>query len=265
MNSENIYARTEIGETALASNPDKLPSGLLKVLSLVDGRINVAGILAQLTDVPAKKVHGALKTLLEKGYVAAAPGAVGDDLDFTNYLDSATPVPQPTPEETARAKERTLSGMRALDPSGHFVNIVSKPQTVIPPRSGDKYCALIVDGDATTSLLTARTLMLAGFTVHTAENREQFTRELGRQPLPDILLLDVMMPGLPGFELVSRLRQNPKLKSLPVVLITARAEQSDVINGLARGANGYLSKPYRPNALVESVHSVLGITPAPAA
>jgi DNA-binding response OmpR family regulator len=74
---------------------------------------------------------------------------------------------------------------------------------------------------------------------------------------PDLVILDVMMPGMSGLEVCRRLRAEPATRSLPVILLTARAQESDVDRGFDIGADEYVTKPFSPRALLSRVHAVL--------
>jgi DNA-binding response OmpR family regulator len=78
-----------------------------------------------------------------------------------------------------------------------------------------------------------------------------------RTTRPDLAVLDVMMPGLTGLEAVRELRSNPALKDIPVILLTARAQQSDVQTGFDCGADDYITKPFSPKDLASRVEALL--------
>jgi two-component system, OmpR family, response regulator MtrA len=75
--------------------------------------------------------------------------------------------------------------------------------------------------------------------------------------LPDLAVFDVMMPGLTGLEAVREIRKNPALANLPVILLTARAQQSDLQTGYASGADDYITKPFSPKDLATRVEALL--------
>jgi len=194
-------------------------------------------------------------------FVRTAKGkaaAEDNDLDFT-HLSSAEPAPQPTREQMADALNLTLPGMRELRSAGCYINIAKRPTQCIPPRSGDKYGVLIIDSDQSSMLLFARTLMLAGFNVRSAANREEVVAELNKPPLPDALLLDTALPGLNGLDVLARIHQHPQLTAVPIIVITSKLEREEVAAALARGASAYMIKPCMPEALRASVHAVLGL------
>lgn len=74
---------------------------------------------------------------------------------------------------------------------------------------------------------------------------------------PDLVILDVMMPGLDGYEVLTFIRQTPRLEGLPVVMLTARAQLDDIQRGLTLGADAYLAKPFDPEELFSVVESLI--------
>jgi len=94
--------------------------------------------------------------------------------------------------------------------------------------------------------------LLANLTVHTADSGER-ALELARQLRPDLLLLDVMMPGLDGPGTLSRLREDPQLMSIPVIFMTAKAMPQEVARFRAMGSSGVIAKPFDPMQLGKQV------------
>ena len=74
---------------------------------------------------------------------------------------------------------------------------------------------------------------------------------------PDLVILDVMMPGLDGYEVLTFIRETPRLEGLPVVMLTARAQLDDIQRGLTLGADAYLAKPFDPEELFSVVESLV--------
>jgi DNA-binding response OmpR family regulator len=96
-----------------------------------------------------------------------------------------------------------------------------------------------------------------GYEVLTARDGEAAVA-LALERRPDLILLDVAMPGLDGYEVTRRLRAEQATRSTPVVLLTARAQVRDVILGFEAGANDYVTKPFRPDELRTRLHAALG-------
>lgn len=108
--------------------------------------------------------------------------------------------------------------------------------------------ALVVDDDPLIVQLLSVVLEGGGFEVESAPSGEEALELIGRRT-PDIVLLDVMMPGIDGLEVTRRLRRDPRTRSLPVVLVSACASQADADAGRAAGATEYVSKPFDPHRL----------------
>lgn len=78
-----------------------------------------------------------------------------------------------------------------------------------------------------------------------------------RGPLPDLILLDWMLPGLSGVDLARRLRADGRLKAIPIIMLTARSEERDKVQGLETGADDYMTKPFSPRELMARIKAVL--------
>ena len=78
------------------------------------------------------------------------------------------------------------------------------------------------------------------------------------EEIPDAILLDVMMPGMNGFEVLAKLKENDKTKDIPVIMITVAAARADIEKGIKNGASFYLTKPYEAAELLEKLKAALG-------
>ncbi|GAN76965.1 response regulator [Acidisphaera rubrifaciens] len=121
---------------------------------------------------------------------------------------------------------------------------------------------LVVDDDARLRGLLSRYLAEQGFRVTVAESAPD-ARDKLRFLAPDLMVLDVMMPGESGLALVEDLRRNDEQRDLPVLLLTARGAPEDRIAGFEAGADDYLGKPFEPKELVLRIRAMLRRTSAP--
>lgn len=117
--------------------------------------------------------------------------------------------------------------------------------------------ALVVDDATDIRLLADLVLTMAGFTVSAASSGSEALRKLAAGDLPDIVLLDVQMPDVDGWETLSRVRADPRTADLPVVLCTVKGLPEDTLKGWSLGCDGYLGKPFDINGLVDELHGVL--------
>ena len=95
-----------------------------------------------------------------------------------------------------------------------------------------------------------------GYSVSTAANGEQALKII-LQKIPALVLLDLMLPGLNGLELCRSLKKDPRTAAIPIMMVTAKNEESDVVIGLELGADDYIMKPFNIKVLVARVHAVL--------
>jgi len=122
---------------------------------------------------------------------------------------------------------------------------------------------LVVDDEPDITALVAYHLAKAGYRVITAANGRDALRT-ARQERPDLVVLDLMLPGASGYDVLAELRRREETKDLGVILLTARKEEPDRIKGLSLGADDYLPKPFSPQELVLRVGAVLRRLAAPA-
>jgi DNA-binding response OmpR family regulator len=115
---------------------------------------------------------------------------------------------------------------------------------------------LVVDDDPVIVRLLEVNLRLDGYEVETASRGEEALERAAANP-PDLVILDVMMPGLDGWETSRRLREQPAFAQTPVVFLSARAQDDDRSRGLALGFVSYVTKPFDPVRLMELVRRLL--------
>lgn len=119
---------------------------------------------------------------------------------------------------------------------------------------------LIADDDPDILLLLSVYFERAGYEVAQARNGSE-ALQLATEQLPSIAMLDVTMPGLDGFEVTRALRENAATRTMPVILLTARAQATDVAQGMAAGADEYVKKPFEAADLIERVERLLRDVP----
>jgi DNA-binding response OmpR family regulator len=96
----------------------------------------------------------------------------------------------------------------------------------------------------------------SGYTVISAEDGRSALEKAG-EILPDLILLDVMMPLMTGFEVLAALKSNEKTRTIPILMVTAQSKEDEVLKGLELGADDYITKPFSPNELAARVKTVL--------
>ena len=116
---------------------------------------------------------------------------------------------------------------------------------------------LVVEDDHNILRQIEFNLQSSGYTVTTATTGVEALRLMMRER-PDLLITDVMMPEMDGYELVASLRADPHLAEVPVIMLTARTEETDMVQGYTSGTDLYLTKPFNPTELLAFVQRILG-------
>ncbi len=115
---------------------------------------------------------------------------------------------------------------------------------------------LVVEDEEDIRELVRYNLAKEGYRVSVTADGEQALKS-ARAQLPDLIVLDLMLPGLDGLEVCRLLKADPRTQSVPVVMLTAKGEESDVVAGLELGADDYVTKPFSPRVLVARLRAVL--------
>jgi two-component system phosphate regulon response regulator PhoB len=122
---------------------------------------------------------------------------------------------------------------------------------------------LVVEDERDISALVAYHLTKEGYRVRTAEGGQEALEAAGSER-PDLVILDLMLPGFSGYDVLAEMRRRPGLADVPVVVLTARREETDRVRGLELGADDYVTKPFSPRELILRVAAVLRRSQAPA-
>src|SRR5215813_7163497 len=115
---------------------------------------------------------------------------------------------------------------------------------------------LVVEDEEALTTLLRYNLDAEGYEVETVGRGDEADTRL-RERIPDLIVLDWMLPGLSGIELCRRLRTRPETKQLPIIMLTARGEESERVRGLATGADDYIVKPFSVPELLARVRALL--------
>ena len=122
---------------------------------------------------------------------------------------------------------------------------------------------LVVEDERDIAALVAYHLTKEGYRVRTAEGGQEAI-EAAATERPDLMVLDLMLPGYSGYDVLAEMRRQPSLNDVPVIILTARREEADRVRGLELGADDYLTKPFSPRELVLRVAAVLRRSQSPA-
>jgi len=119
-----------------------------------------------------------------------------------------------------------------------------------------KETILIVDDEEDIIELIKYNLKNEGYAILTALTGEEALK-IAKKSQPDLIVLDLMLPGIDGLEVTKHLKNSEPTQEIPIVMLTAKGEESDIITGLELGANDYISKPFSPKVLVARIRAIL--------
>jgi two-component system, OmpR family, alkaline phosphatase synthesis response regulator PhoP len=123
-------------------------------------------------------------------------------------------------------------------------------------ENSQKCKVLLVDDDEQILKSLKIYLELENYQVTTAENGREALDKV-REDMPEIMVLDIMMPILDGYQVLEKLKEDPETSRLPVIMLTAKGQDIDVLKGYKMGASSYMTKPFNLNELVENIEMVL--------
>jgi two-component system, OmpR family, alkaline phosphatase synthesis response regulator PhoP len=115
---------------------------------------------------------------------------------------------------------------------------------------------LTVEDEEEIQELVGYNLLKQGYRVVRAASGEEGLR-LVRSEMPDLILLDLMLPGIDGLEVCRTLKRDPDTQSIPIMMLTAKGEEADIVTGLELGAEDYITKPFSPRVLVARIRALL--------
>ena len=128
-----------------------------------------------------------------------------------------------------------------------------------PPDTADKRTVLVVD-DTPDNLSLLSGVLKDEYKVKVANSGERALQILQAGPLPDVVLLDVMMPGMNGHEVLRRIREDDRMRAVPVIFVTAMSEAADEERGFAIGAVDYIVKPISPPTVLARVRTHIALS-----
>jgi two-component system, OmpR family, response regulator len=198
------------------------------------------------------------------------PGAI--DLDFTGVfnLRELREPPPPPPPPVARAPATSpapkprpvpkdlMVGVKSLKKHSYFVNMTRpRPKRVVDPA---KTTVLLVEDDSPTrNILNFILTRGEGYLTRQASDVKTFVLALQTKPLPNVVILDLELPGgVSGFKILQKIRAHPIIKDMPVIIFSGHSGPQELQQGLSLGADAYLSKPAKAEAIVAAIKGVLG-------
>lgn len=274
MDKTIIYSKTAKGITELKNGAKTLSKEQGRALTMVNGKSTVGEFMSALNTYDQQKTVATLAELEHLGLVrvfansappAVQSGAAPVGMPFNEGIAFSTDLP--TLEVTELSGEQSVQewadakrGARSLQEKG-FYSYSSNPGTEARPEKKNLSVLVVEDDEAIAQVLE---LLLAnrGFTVSKAADIPSAIAHLKNSPLPDLVLLDVVLPGSAGhdgFHVLRLIRQTATMRTLPVIMVTSQISDEQVLRGLKAGADGYIFKPFKWDALYSCIKSVVGI------
>lgn len=242
MDAKAVYALTAKGRAELDAGTTLSPAEL-KLLILVDGKLTAAQLFRQCEPLSPAEVAGMLGKLAKSGHI----GFAGDVA--TRAFDVI---------DVALADE-SEAGLATLKQLGFFVRIARRAAKPRKLAAGERLTVLVVEDDPQLAKLLDMYLRMDHMQTRLAASRAAIVAAMNEKPAPDLVLLDLTLPDVDGLDVLSRMREHPAVKDIPVIVCTARATREAVLEGLRRGADGYVTKPFNVDVLHRAIQTVLGL------
>lgn len=253
MQDHESYALTPRGETELRGSVTTLSPAQIELLVRIDGILTLAQIRAGMPAISIDAFKLTFNGLLDRGLLSIAESDPFAE-QFKTQLNK---------QALSAAEAEADSGAVSLKRSGYYVGIARNRGPARRLAPGEKLSAIVVEDEPMLAKFVQSYLSFEGLEVRLASNRAEVVAEFRKLPIPDLILLDVMLPDADGFDILLRLRQHHALKNVPVIMLTGKATRESVIKGLASGADGYITKPFEADALMRAVRTVVGLPEAP--
>jgi len=244
MDKKAVYAVTNKGDAELSGVGTSLSADALNLLVLIDGKRSVAQLLKAAPALSEKQVEEGLQKLARAGIIAPASEVTSDAIDFGFGKGS--------PDESR-------AGLESLKKTGYYVRIArraAKPRKLGPD---ERINVLVVEDDPQLAKLLKVCLQMENMVATVAGKKDEILAALRAPPKPDLILLDVVLPDVDGLEVLAKIREFEALKTVPVILCTAKASREAVLDGLRRGADGYITKPYNVDVVLKAAKTVIGL------
>jgi len=281
MDPTSVFAKTREGIDAQFDPRAPLSAAFKRLLTAIDGKLTLAQLqekfphlsigdinmwaseLARMRFIEpvAQFAPPPASTYVYDGYVEmtadpefkAAANEVGKWMK-ANIKSAAKTADDDMAKTSQMAVIEAQSTINTINRSGFFMQ-----PPAAAPAAGKKHLVLIVEDDPIQLAMLKTIVTREGHDIAIAGNRAEVLAALNRLPYPDLILLDVQLPDVDGFMILEKVKQHPALKAARVVMVTARTERADIAKGVLLGADGYITKPYRPATMSAAIRQAMGM------
>jgi len=249
MHYNDVYAVTPKGEQELRGSATTISPPEVELLVRLNGVLTLVQIQQGMSAAAVATFDKTLEMLVGKGLAAVVqPDPFAASLQFRFSPLALT--------ESGAEADRCAESLKTAH---YYVRIARKRGSPRVRAAGERLSAIIVDDEPQLAKFLSHYLTFEGFDVRVAGSRAEIVAEFRKKPIPDLVLLDVMLPDADGFDILLRIRSHPALKDVPVIMLTAKASREAVLKGLAGGADGYVTKPVEIDSLLQAVRTVVGL------
>ena len=249
--SERIYRLTKTGRDAWEQQDAAVPADYRRLLWIMDFHGHT-GLLEKLVgSYPGTILNEWLDELEQLGLIEQVPAGEELERDFALETDDTQRL------DGQMLREETEKATSALARTGAYLALDRLRTQRVPAKRPEDTVVLIVEDDPDQLALADLRMTMAGYRVRLTQTANGFLQSMFDEGAPDLLLLDIELPDGDGFEILTRMRRHKVLSTLPIVMLTAKKDPEAIGRGLLLGADGYVTKPYTKNILVDVVRRVL--------
>ncbi len=260
MKLDATYRRTAAGDAALRSVDTAIPVDYRRILCLIDRNTHANVVRGRLRQYSDALIADWLGELEELGFIEAADVGDAYDLDFqplANYRLSVAAMRE-LPDEQQRVDKEARAAGAALKGKGVYVAAARLKNRDPLRKDPAQTTILLVEDDPDQAALGDLRVSMAGYQTRIARTRLEMIADLVHQPVAaDLVLLDILLPDGNGFEILAGMRRHARFSLMPVIMLTALTDAEDIQWGLDLGADGYVTKPYSKELLVDTIRRVL--------
>lgn len=268
MDKSLVFSKTAKGMTEFKSGGKNLGREHARVLSLINGRSSIAEMIEHGALLEGK-FASVIDALVEQGLIRVFEGSKhhSNALDWTpgHRDDSSDVLPSITveelsPQESVQIWAQAKRGASELKSAGFYSYGNKTSLALLDEQVGLR--ALVVEDDEELAELLVVLLSEKGMLVQVASDLPGALAAIGHAAPPDLVLLDIVLPGQPGkdgFDVLAYIRRQQAWARVPVIMVTAEVSDDQVMKGLKAGADGYIFKPFKWEALYACIKETLGI------
>jgi CheY-like chemotaxis protein len=256
---DTTYRRTEAGDEALRSVDTAIPVDYRRILCLVEGDTHTNVIRGRLRRYRDSLIDAWLAELEELGFIETARASAAYDLDFQPVVDNTASAGDliEFPDELQQIAAEAKAAGEALHGKGVYLAAARLQNREPLAKEPSQITVLLVEDDPDQAALGDLRISMAGYRVRLARSRSETLHDLATQAPADVVLLDVMLPDGDGFQILASMRRHARFSLVPVIMLTALDSAEDIRRGLDLGADGYMTKPYSKDLLVDTIRQVL--------